>query len=108
MWQNLILQMCAAGKDGPGYIKNFQFVKAITCTYADPAGLVTVGLLFYGGIAMALTIRQGSVLMPVVLLLLTGGAILSQIAAPGVSIAGILLLVVGSGVVTLLYYRYSQ
>jgi hypothetical protein len=46
--------------------------------------------------------------IPTVLLLLTGGAILSQVAAPGVQIATILILVSGGGAVAYLYYRYSR
>jgi hypothetical protein len=87
---------------------DFQFVKAIGCTYANPSSLAVVGLLVYGGITLSIFLRTGDVRIPVVLTLLTGGAILPQVAAPGVAIVGIALLITGAGALTLLYYRYSR
>jgi hypothetical protein len=72
------------------------------------AGFLVVGLLVYGGINLAILIRTGDVRIPVVLTLLTGGAIIPQVAAPGVAIVAITLLVAGAGALTLLYYRYSR
>jgi len=88
---------------------SFNFVKAFSCTYADAAGgLLVVGLLVYGGVTLSIFIRTGDVRIPVVLTLLTGGAIIPQVAAPGVSLVAITLLITGAGIVTLLYYRYSR
>jgi len=42
------------------------------------------------------------------LLLLTGGAVMSVVAPPMVAIATVLLLTVGAGAITVLYYRYSR
>jgi len=87
---------------------SFHFVKAFTCTYAASAGFLVVGLLVYGGIMLSIFLRTGDVRIPVVLTLLTGGAIIPQVAEPGVTIIGIALLISGAGVLTLLYYRYSR
>jgi hypothetical protein len=109
MFDTIILQgLCAAGKSGPEYLTDFQFVKAISCTYADSAGLLVVGMLVYGGVSISIFARTGDIRIPAVLLLLTGGAVTSQIAAPGLTIAGLIVLLVGAGVLTLLYYRYSR
>jgi len=109
MFDPIILQgLCSAGKTGPEYLTDFQFVKAISCTYVDSAGILVVGLLVYGGVMTSIYSRTDDIRIPAVLLLLTGGAITSQIAAPGLTIAGLVILFVGAGVLTLLYYRYSR
>jgi len=90
------------------HLYDFEFVKAIGCTYGNEAGILAVGLLVYGGITLSIFLRTGDIRIPVVLTLLTGGAILPQVAAPGVAIVGIALLVTGAAVTTLLYYRYSR
>lgn len=100
--------MCPTNQAGHEYLTDFEFVKAITCTYANEAGFLVVGLLFYGGILTAIYATTDDIRIPSVLILLTGGAILSQIAAPGLTIAAIMLLLVGAGVITILYYRYSR
>ena len=100
--------MCSAGKTGPEYLTDFQFVEAFTCTYANSAGFLVTGLLVYGGVMIAIYATTDDIRIPSVLILLTGGAILGQIAAPGLAIAALILLLVGAGVVTLLYYRYSR
>jgi len=106
-----LMQMCngmSTQADAMDALLNFEFVKAFTCTYAMSAGFLVVGLLVYGGINLAILLRTGDVRIPVVLTLLTGGAIIPQVAAPGVAIVAITLLVAGAGALTLLYYRYSR
>lgn len=103
-----VLQMCPGSKEGHEYLTDFDFVEAITCTYANEAGFLVTGLFFYGGIMIAIYATTDDIRIPSVLLLLTGGAILSQIAAPGLTIAALMLLLVGAGVITILYYRYSR
>jgi len=107
MFTPIVAQLCD-GTNPTEYFLDFKFVKAVTCTYADVAGLLVVGLLVYGGIGMSIYIRTGSIRIPAVLFLLTGGAIVGQIAAPGVAIAAIALVLLGAGAMTLLYYRYSR
>jgi len=109
MFDTIILQgLCSAGKSGPEYLTDFQFVKAISCTYADSAGLLVVGMLVFGGVFTAIYAQTNDIRIPAVLLLLTGGAVTSVIATPGLTIAGLVVLLVGAGVLTLLYYRYSR
>lgn len=106
------MQLCANAQSNADYLinrlLNFEFVSAFSCTYAAPAGLLVVGLLVYGGVAGSIYIRTGDVRIPLVLTLLTGGAIIPQVATPGVAVVGIALLISGAGAITLLYYRYSR
>lgn len=104
----LPMQMCSGAQDGIGYLKDFNFVESIVCTYANSAGFLVTGLFVYGGIMIALYSTTDDVRIPSVLILLTGGAILSQIAAPALAFAAIILLMAGAGTITLLYYRYSR
>lgn len=90
------------------HLVNFHFIKAFTCTYFTTAGMLVTGLFVYGAIGLSLYIRTGSVVLPAILTLLTGGAILGQVAAPGSTIVLVLLLVVGAGGITLLYLAYSR
>lgn len=108
MYTSYLLQLCAAEKSGVEYLTDFEFVESITCTYADAASLLIVGLLVWGSITLALYLTTGDVRIPVVLLLLTGGAIVPQVASPGVTIAVVGLLLTVAAMVTVLYYRYSR
>jgi hypothetical protein len=109
---DLLLQsatdVCDASVAGHEYLMDWEFIKAFSCTYANAAGFLVVGLFVYGGISLSIYIRTGSVVIPFVLLLLTGGAVMSQVASVAVGVATILLLVTGAGAITLLYQRYSQ
>jgi len=96
------------GKAPLEHLYDFEFVKAVGCTYADSTSILIVGLIVYGAITLSIFLRTGDIRIPVVLTLLTGGAILPQVAAPGIAIVGIGLLLTGAGVITLLYYRYSR
>lgn len=99
---------CEAGVAGYEYITQFEFIKAFTCTYANPIGFLAFGMLTYSAISFSIYIRTDSVMIPFVLLLLIGGVVMTQVAAPAVGVATILLLVMGAGVLTILYYRYSR
>lgn len=99
--------VCGASKSGFEYLLEFEFIKAGICTYADSAGVLVVGALVYGAISMRIYIRTGSFVIPFVLLLTTGGAVMTQVAPIGTGIAMLLLLTVAAGTITFLYYRYS-
>lgn len=100
---------CSPGTGFEGYLSNFEFINAFVCTSSDLAGgFAIVSTLVFGGIALSIYIRTGSIAMPAILLLLTGGAVISTLAAPAVGIAGILLVVVGAAAMTFAYYRYSR
>lgn len=103
-----LLQVCSGSTSGTEYLLQWEFIKAVTCTYADAAGLLATGLLVYGAVAGSIYIRTGSVIIPFGLLLLTGGATMSAVAGPGVAIATIVVLLVGGGVVAYLYHQYSR
>jgi len=106
-----IAQMCSGvstADDMIAELLKFHFVKAFSCTYGASAGMLVVGLIVYGGITLSILIRTGDVRIPVVLTLLVGGAVIPQIASPGVAVIGIALLISGAGAITLLYYRYSR
>lgn len=100
--------LCDPAMGGTDYLLNFEFIKAISCTYANAAGLLVTGLMVYGAISLAIYIRTDSVTIPAVLVLLTGGAVLSQVAAPAMAVATVLVLTTGAGTITILYYRYSR
>ena len=102
------MAVCEAGLGFGDYLTNFEFIKAFTCTYANAAGFLVVGLLVYGGISLSIYIETGSVIIPFVLLLTVGGAVLTQVAAPAMTIAVLVLLVTGGGVMAYLYHRYSR
>jgi len=111
MMGDMLLQggaYCDTSMAGIDYVRDFAFLKAIACTYASIAGLAVVGLFVYGAVSLSIYIRTGSTLIPMVLLLLTGGAVLPAVASPGVSIAVVMLLTTGAGAFAVLYYKYSQ
>lgn len=99
---------CDAAMTFADYMVQFEFIKAMTCGYFTTAGMFATGALVYGGISLSLYIRTGSAVIPFVLLLLTGGAVLSQVAPPVITIATIVFLVVAPGVVAYAYYQYSR
>ena len=100
--------VCDPSTSEIAYLLNFEFIKAFSCTYFNSAGMLVTGLLVYGGISLSIYIRTDSVLIPTVLLLITGGAVLSQVAAPAVRVAGLLLVTVGAGAVAFLYRRLGR
>lgn len=105
----VILQMCRGDKGFVEYLTDFQFWKAFVCPYANNmGGLLVVGTLFYFGLAAPIYITTGSIIMPLVLLLLVGGAVMAQTAAPATPIAVIVLLFGGAGAITYLYYQFSR
>ena len=61
-----------------------------------------MGLLVYCGINLSIFLRTDDVRIPVVLTLLTGGAIIPQVAARSVAIVALSLLLTGAGVLILL------
>lgn len=74
-------------------ISNFEFVDAFTCTFANAtAGLAVLGTLVWFTIAAMSYIRTDSFAMPVVLTMLFGGAALSQVVAPVLGFASVLIL----------------
>lgn len=103
-----VAQVCDPNKNMVDYISNFEFIKAFSCPYFTTAGMLVTGVFVYGAISSVIYLRTDSVMIPFVLLLLTGGAVTTQLAGPAMAIATVLLLTVGAGSLTVLYRRYSQ
>jgi len=100
--------MCDPAVGGLELLLDFEFISAFTCTYANVVGFFVLATVVYGAVSLSIYIRTGSVIIPFVLLLTTGGATMSQIGGPGQTIATIVLLVTGAGAMTYLYYAYSR
>lgn len=101
-------QVCPGNKSGYEYLYDFEFIKAFSCTYFESAGLLVTGLLVFGAVGISLYITQDSVIVPVILLLLIGGAAVPLIAGPGVELAVVVLLITGAGALTYLWYRFTR
>jgi len=104
----VLAQMCDAGTSFAEYLNNWEFVKAISCEYANTVGFTTVGLIVYGAVASSIYIRTDSMIIPFGLFLMIGGAALSQMASVAVPIAALLVLVLPAAVTTFLYIRFSR
>lgn len=104
----VVLQFCADNADLVDHVTNFEFFKAFSCAYIGSVGIALTATLVYGAIAIPIQLRTDSVMIPVVLLLLTGGATFATIAGPAVSIGTILLILAGPGAITLALYAYSR
>lgn len=102
------MQMCPGDKPGWERLTDFEFVDAFTCTFADSVGFAVTALFVYGGILIAIYSTTDDIRIPAVLIFLTGGLVLPQVAAPAIAIATMVVLATGAGVLTLLYYRYSR
>ncbi len=100
--------MVCNGSSGIDYLLDFEFIKAVTCPYADAAGLTVVGLIVFGAIASSIYIRTGSMMLPFGLVMLTGGAVMGAVAGPAVAFATVLVLATGGGVMAYLYARFSR
>lgn len=98
---------CTPGKSFTDRMADFQFFEGFVCQYADPIGFYTVGMLFYASILISIYITQRSPVLPAVLLLSTGGAIIAQLAAPALPFVMILILANAAGAVTYLYVKLS-
>lgn len=90
------------------YMLDWEFVEAFTCQYADTTGFLVLGLLVWGAISSAIYIRTDSFIIPFGLLLMTGGAVLSQMAQVAVPIAVMLVLVIPAAVTAYLYWQYGR
>jgi len=72
-------------------------IQAFVCTYANVTSLVGLGLVSWFTVSAMTYARTGSIVMPVVLLLLLGSAALTQLPPVGLGVAAITL--VGFGAV---------
>jgi len=104
----VILQMCGKYNTFFEALMDWNFIEAFTCAYAGSVGLFVVGTLFYVPMALAMYITTGSMMIPFVLLLMVGGAIVPQMIAPVPGFVSILVVGIGAGTLTYLYYTFSR
>lgn len=102
-----LLQMCP-GKPGYEHLTDFEFIEAIVCTFSNEMGFAVFTLFVYGGIMLAIYATTDDVRIPAVLIFITGGLAIPQVASPAIAIVTLVVLLTGAGVLTLLYYRYSR
>jgi hypothetical protein len=102
------LALCEPGWNMADYVGEYRFFEATSCFVITRTGIPLLAMIVYGAIAIPIQLRTGSVTIPAVLLLLTGGATMATIAAPAISIATIVLIMAVPGAVTLLLYAYSR
>jgi len=108
---NLGITLLQLGSDYKGFFEElmeWDFVEAFVGAYASSVGLFVTGTLFYVPIALSMYIMTGSMMIPFVLLLLFGGAIIPQMIAPIPGFVSILVVGVGAGTLTYLYYTFSR
>jgi len=108
MIPNTPLQMCAGSAGFQERLTDFQFIEAGVCQYADSMGFLTFGMLFYAGILMSIYISTRSPVLPAILLLTAGGAIIGQLAAPAIPFVVLLIVLNGAGAMTYLYIKGSR
>lgn len=108
MMGNLILQMCTPDKGFQERLADFQFVEAASCQYADQMGFLTFGMIVYGGILSSIYLTSGSIVIPAVLLLVVGGAVIAQLAAPAIPFVLLTIILTGGGSIAYLYAKLSS
>lgn len=103
-----VAAMCDAGVGFAENIENFEFVEAFVCQYGNTTGFTVLALFVWSAVSSSIYIRTGSFLLPFGLLLMVGGAALSQMASVAAPFAVLLILVVPSAVTVYLYITYSR
>lgn len=80
------------------YLLNGQFFDAVYCPYGNVMGGVTLALLFFAPIGLALYIFSGSIILPFVLFIILGSVIVIQLPGMVASLVGaVALLVIAIG-----------
>jgi len=85
-----------------------EFIRAIFCTYGDVATIGGSVLLVWFTILTMSYIRTQSIAMPLVLLLLLGGASVVVLPSIGTRIAGLLILGGGAAITVLVLRRLDR
>lgn len=102
-------QYCSKGYGFQDYLFEFRFIDAFSCFASDMVGgFVVIATLVFGAIALSMYIRTGSLVLPGILTLLTGGVVLSTVGAPALSIATIGILVLGAAAIAYAYRQYAR
>lgn len=85
-----------------------RFIDGLFCQFIDPLTLAGFALLGYGMIASMIYVRTDSVAIPFVLLvLLGGGGISTQLASPALAAVAVVALVLLGGLPVVLLERYG-
>jgi len=88
-------------------MEDLDLVCAFVGPYVGAMPLVVLGFLVYTPIALSLFIRTGSPIIPYILLLLTGGVVSAQVAAPGIAVLTVVALAI-LGAVPVIAYRHFR
>jgi hypothetical protein len=107
-WLVIAASMCTPGKGFEERLLDWQFVEAMACQYADVTGFLVLGLIVWSAVSSAIYIRTDSFIIPFGLLMMTGGAALSQMANVAVPVAVTLVLVIPASVTAYLYWQYGR
>lgn len=100
--------MCTAGQSFADRLLSWNFVEALACQYADTTGFLVLGLMVWTAVSSAIYIRTDSFIIPFGLLMMTGGAALSQMANVAVPVAVTIILVIPAAVTAYLYWQYGR
>lgn len=102
---SFVMQACT--QPGQDYLTDFKFIQAFVCTYTADVGFLVAGLIVWATISLAIYTKQGSPIIPLVLLFQFGGVVVAQIAGVATAVVVLLVLTVPAGIAALLYFRYS-
>ena len=84
-------------------LSEFAFRDALLCPYQMTLGGPEFATLIFGSIGIAYMIRQGSIVIPVIIMVTTGGAFMSQVAGIAVGFVTVAVLgILGLGPVLIL------
>lgn len=89
-------------------IENLDLWQAGFCGYGTPLGELVVGSVLYGGIALNIFIRTGSLIIPFVLFLILGGTIAAQMFAIISTFGGLVIMLVAPAIVTIMVYMWDR
>lgn len=82
---------------------NGDFMSAVVCPYDNQLGALTFGVFIYGGVVMALRIRTGSFLLPMILTFVGGTVAVSRLPAGAMQIMGMGVMLVVTAAAFFLY-----
>lgn len=75
-------------------LSQFAFRDAILCPYQTTIGGPEFATLIFGAIGMSYMIRQGSLVIPVIIMVATGGAFMTQVAGIAVGFVTVTVLTI--------------
>lgn len=82
---------CGEFAQATKYFAEGQFFDAIYCPFVDVMGPVAAPLMFFAPVAIGLYLVSGSFLLPAVVAILVGAAVVVQAPAIAVNIVGIVI-----------------